>query len=311
MAHEGFEALGPDTAVAVSNDRKAIREWVKTTPEDAVIALESTGGYGVALAEIAHRLGRKVYVLAPRQIVAHRRSLGRRAKNDRLDARLIRDFIQKNHELLQPFEPWAEPWKSLRSTVRLRTRLARDRARIALRMRAFATSPKEIAAVTRGIQKYVRQLDKKIEDQLKQVPETSAVRSPKGIGTLTAAASIAALKQIPFKDGNAFVAYMGLDLIVSDSGKHKGQRFLSSWGDETLRSLYYLAAKSAARRPEWQPYTQQLAARGMKPIQIHCALARRLARIVFALYHSGEHFQLERAFRSEKPHAPHTLALQA
>ena len=310
IAQDEFEVQGPKGIVTVKNDRRAIKDWVKTTTKGAVIALESTGGYGMALAEIAHQCARTVYVIAPRQIAAHRRSLGRRAKTDKMDARLIRDFIQSNHEKLHPFEPWAEPWKSLRDTVRLRTRLARDRARIALRMRSFVKSPKEVAAVTRGIQKYIRELDKNIQSQLAQVPESSAVSSPKGIGPLTAAASIAALKQVPFKDKDAFVAYMGLDLIVSDSGKHKSKRGISSWGDVTLRNLYYLAGKSAACRPEWQPYVQQLQARGMKPIQVHCALARKLARIVFALYHSGDQFEPERVHEA-KPRAHPMLALQA
>jgi transposase len=300
MASEAFEAQGPEQLVTVINEPRAIREWVKSLPEDAVIALESTGGYGIALAEIAYRRGLKVYVLAPRQISSHRRSLARRAKNDRLDALLIRDFISANHDKLHPYEPWVEPWKTLRKTVRLRSRLANDRARIAQRMRAFGQSPKEIAAVTRSIKKFMLELDVRIKEALKQIPEAKAIISIKGIGLLTTGASIAILGQIPFKSADAYVAHMGLDLIVSDSGKRSSKRSISSWGDVTIRNLYYLAAQSVAHSKEWLPYAEQLRARGMKPTQVHCAIARRLARIVFAIYHSGQTYNPEKISQPPK-----------
>src|ERR1044072_4447399 len=131
MASEAFEAQGPEQLVTVINAPRATREWVKSLPEDAVIALESTGGYGIALAEIAYRRGLKVYVLAPRQISSHRRSLARRAKNDRLDALLISGSISANHDKLHPYAAWVHPWKAVGNAVRSRGLLANDRARIA------------------------------------------------------------------------------------------------------------------------------------------------------------------------------------
>ncbi len=310
MSKDNFEVHGPDGRLEVKNEPLCIRAWLRAIPKDAVIALESTGGYGIALAELAHKSGRTVYLLAPRQIAAHRRSLGRRAKTDKMDARLIAEFIESNHQHLHPYEPWEEPWKTLRDTVRLRTRLAHDRARIALRMRAFGCSMREIAGVTKGLKQMMLKLDANIQAQLRTVPEAKAVGSPKGVGPLTAAASIAALKHVPFKDADAFVAYMGADLIVSDSGKFKGRRIISSWGDVTLRCLFYLAGKSAAHSPEWKSYVQKLEARGMKPIQIHCAVARRIARIVYHLYHSGEMYDPDKIPQKAQDARP-KLASQA
>jgi len=312
-ASEFLDIEGLGSHERVLNEPRQVKEWVKSTPRDAVIAVESTGGYWRLLADLAYKSGRTVYLLSPRQVWAYRHSLGRRAKNDKMDARLIRDFIQSNHARLHPYEPWAEPWKTLRDTVRLRTRLARDRARIALRMRAFGMPPREIAKVTRGIKDQLIKLDKQIKAVIEELPEAKAVQSIKGIGPLTTAALIAVLKQIPLAHAAAFVAYIGLDLVICDSGKRTGKRRITSWGDVTLRSLFYLAGKSAARAPEWQPYVNKLKQRGMKPIQIHCALARRLARIAFALYHSGETFDLERFTKDhtqKEENAPSMLAMQ-
>lgn len=294
VSQKSLDVHGEDGAAEIANERESIRKWLRAVPKESVIALESTGGYGMQLAELAHSFGMIVYVLAPRQIAAHRRSLGRRAKTDSLDAKLIFDFIKSNHQDLHPFKPWDEPWKSMRRLVRLRTRLAKDRARIALRMRALGCSAREIVTTTRSLKEKLKELDEQIAEYLKVIPETKAVSSPKGIGPLTAAAALATLKQVPFEDSDAFVAYMGMDLVVNESGKFKGKRSVSSWGDATLRSLFYIAGKSASSRPEWQHYVQRLKEGGMKPIQVHCALGRKLARIVFALYKSGELFDTKR-----------------
>ena len=261
------------------------------------------------LAELAYKSGRTVYILAPRQVAAYRKALGRRAKNDKLDAKLISEFVPANIGQLHAFKPWDEPWKEIRTTVRLRTRLAKDRARIALRMRALGCSSRDIVKTTKSLKDKLRELDRTIAAHLKELPESKAVMSPKGIGPQTAIATIAVLKQVPFKDAKAFVAYLGLDLVVQDSATFKGKRRVSSWGDVTLRILYYLAGKSAAQRPEWSDYVDQLKARGMKPIQIHCAVARRLARIAYRLYHSGEEFDSQKACKP-KPGAPPRLAKQ-
>jgi transposase len=294
------------------NKPAGIKTWLKTVPKDAVIALESTGGYGLALAELAYKAGHTVYVLAPRQVAAYRRSLGRRVKSDKLDAKLIAEFVESNHSRLHPFEPWEEPWKTLRNLVRLRTRLAKDRARIALRMKAFDCSDRDIVKTTKGIKDKMLELDKQIRKQLDSLPESKALMSTKGIGPLTAAAAIAVFKQVPFKDKDAFVAYTGLDLRFSDSGTKKGNRVISSQGDVTLRQLLYLAGKAASATADWQPYVQELEKRRYAPIQIHCAVARKLARILFGIYNSGQSFDETKAFKTKaQVSAPHMLASQA
>jgi hypothetical protein len=62
-----------------------------------------------------------------------------------------------------------------------------------------------------------------------------------GVGPLTAAASLAAFKHVPFEHKDAFVAYIGNDLVVEESGQSRGRRHVSSCGDRTLRSLFVVA----------------------------------------------------------------------
>jgi transposase len=276
--------------LVVDNRAPAIRAWLKTLPKDAVLGLESTGGYGIDLAEIATKRGFVVFVLSPRQVANYRRSLGRRAKTDRLDARLIAEFVRAGAEQLRPYVPWQEPWKGLRRLVRMRATMVKHAAATRQSLRAHGATPAFVRRTLSSVQAAVDELERKIAGFLESHPEGKLLLSVKGVGPITAAASLAALKHVPFEHKDAFVAYIGNDLIVEESGTYRGKRRVSSWGDRTLRSLFVTAASSAARSHVWREYYDKQIAKGMSATAARCALARRLQRAVFGVYQSGRPF---------------------
>lgn len=277
----------------IANNASSIKAWLKTLPKDAVIGLESTGGFGIALADIASSKGFVVYVLSPRQVAHYRKSLGRRAKTDRLDARLICEFVELGSDKLKPYVPWQEPWKGLRNLVRLRAGLVKHAASIRQMMSAKGVSPVQIRRTLSSLKAQIEKMEGQITELVQSEPEGRMLLTVDGIGPITAGASLAALKHVPFEHKDAFVAYIGNDLVVEESGKRRGRRRVSSWGDKTLRSLYVMAASSAARSPVWKPYYTEQIAKGLSPTAARCALARKLQRAAFGVYKSG------------KPFAPH------
>jgi transposase len=274
----------------LENEKSAIKAWMKGVPKDTIIALEATGGHGQLLADLAFKRGLKVFILSPRQVRGYRVSLGRRAKTDKLDCGLIREFVESNHQHLHAYRPWDEPWKTARRLLRLRCGLADDRARIATRMKALGASARDIASVTRGIKAHMRKLERQIHELMKDDPGYKALQTINGIGPLTAAATTAVMRQIPLKSSDAFIAYMGYDMKVEDSGKSKGVRKISHWGDRRLRALYYNCANSAGSTQTWREYKQRMLDKGLKPVQANCALARKLARTAFHVFTTQESF---------------------
>jgi hypothetical protein len=45
----------------IANERKAIRAWLRTVPRGSRLAMESTGSYHEALADLAYQAGASVY----------------------------------------------------------------------------------------------------------------------------------------------------------------------------------------------------------------------------------------------------------
>src|SRR3546814_14344699 len=78
----------------VANNTAAITRWLRTVPEHAHIAMESTGRYHALLAQIAHVHGLTVYILNARDVFFYARATGARGKTDDIAAGLIARYLE-------------------------------------------------------------------------------------------------------------------------------------------------------------------------------------------------------------------------
>ncbi|WP_414910179.1 transposase, partial [Pseudomonas sp. IT-P253] len=112
-----------------------------------------------------------------------------------------------------------------------------------------------------------------------------------GIGFLTGARLITAFQRGDFRNADAFIAFLGLDLRVLKSGQKDGRRSLTKRGDPEARRLLHNAAMSASRTAAWKGFYEEQRARGFSTTQALVMLARKLARVVFALLKGQSEYQ--------------------
>ena len=112
-----------------------------------------------------------------------------------------------------------------------------------------------------------------------------------GIGELTATGLATAFMRGHFVSGDAFIAFLGMDLRPKDSGKKHSPRHLSKKGDGELRRLAHTAAMAACRSPVWKPLYESYLARGLARTQALVILARKLCRVAFALMKNQSEYQ--------------------
>ena len=86
-----------------------------------------------------------------------------------------------------------------------------------------------------------------------------------------------------FRNNDAFIAFMGMDVHVRESGLYRGRRKLSSNGDPELRRLLFNAAMHGRCNAHWEPYYLALRERGLSSTAAFVALGRKLARLCFVL----------------------------
>ena len=137
-------------------------------------------------------------------------------------------------------------------------------------------------------------IQKRLQEILAQVnwsADSQRCQAIEGIGPLTAAALTMTFHRGRFRGADAFIAFLGLDVRVRESGKMRGRRKLTKKGDPELRRLLYLAAMQASRSATWKAFYQRHLERGLSKIQAFVILARKLARVAFALLKNQSEYQ--------------------
>jgi transposase len=103
-----------------------------------------------------------------------------------------------------------------------------------------------------------------------------------GVGPITATKVAVCLASTAFERADQFVAYIGLDLRVRDSG----QRTLSKRGDAELSRLLYVCAQAQRRCRVPTPFHAQYErerAKGLSTTAALCPVARTLARTCYSV----------------------------
>lgn len=114
-----------------------------------------------------------------------------------------------------------------------------------------------------------------------------------GVGKLTGAGLLAAYSQGEFRSVDAFVAFLGLDLVANDSGAKKGRRRLSKLGDSETRRLAYMCAMAAIRTPAWRHVYDGYRARYSTTGAL-VALSRRIVRTAWSMLSHQTDFEQTR-----------------
>lgn len=272
---------------ALVNERTVIHRWLKTLAGPVQIGVEATNTFHLALVEEAHALGHVIYVIDGYRLNRYRESIGGRAKTDQKDAELLLRYLEREGQDLRPWVPPPAGYASLQRLLHRRATVVH--ARMSL-VQSLADLP-ELKATVRSLLQRFQQLDRLLQKRIAQIAlqtgisaDLSRCQAIEGIGPLTAAALANAFRRGAFSSSDAFIAFLGLDVRVRESGTYRGKRRLTKQGDPEVRRLLYNAAMAARRSsPRWRAAYDRHLLRGLKPTQTFVILARKLARIAFAL----------------------------
>ncbi|MEX2353415.1 MAG: transposase, partial [Gammaproteobacteria bacterium] len=279
-------SINGDKPFALPNTLKAIRQWLRQMAGPLELAMEATSHFHLVLADEAHRRGHCVYLINGYRLNRYRDSIGGRAKTDEQDACLLVRYLQRERADLRPWVPPSRQHRQLQVLLHRRATLVQAKVRL---QQSFSEI-KELAVSLRALVRQIERVDLLMQKQIRQVmtqagwlADAQRCQAIEGIGPLTAAALVMAYHRGNFRNSDAFIAFLGLDVRVRDSGTKRGRRCLTKQGDPELRRLLYLAAMQARQRPVWQGFYQRYLDRGLAAIQVFVILARKLARVAFSL----------------------------
>jgi transposase len=279
----------------IGNNRREIVCWLKSLrAAGSCVAMESTGIYHQLLAELARDAGMRVYVLNPKRIWHAARGDGRRGKTDRIDAQVIVKFLHDHLEQLHEWTPGTPLQREIAMLERRRHRLEQHCTAMRMTLRDLSGLEPQVQQLLDSAKAMRQAIDQRIQSLAQRddgiARGSRLLREIPAIGP-TGSVSLATLfERVPFKSSDAVVAYIGIDVRTHDSGHSRGKRRLTKWGPAHLRRLVWLLGFAGAHTKVYKAYYDGLKARGLSFTEAALILGRRILRIAWAVWRSGEHF---------------------
>jgi len=252
-----------------------------------LIVVEATGGYEAALVAACAAAALPIAVVNPRQVRAFAQAIGRTAKTDTLDARVLALFAARVQPPARPVPP--ADTQALADLVARRRQLLEMLLAERHRLTLATAGPvrRDLQAHVRWLEKRVADVDRDLHQRIQRSPlwrtQDDLLQSVPGIGPIVARTLLAELPELGTLDRRAIAALVGVAPFNADSGQSRGRRRI--WGGRTpVRNVLYMAALVAARRnPVLSRVYQQLRAAG-KPAKVALvAVMRRLLTIINAM----------------------------
>jgi transposase len=271
----------------VPNSPAGIRQLLRRVPAGAVV-VEPTGRYGEALIWATQQAGREVLMATPRKARAFLWSTQPRAKTDRVDSAGLALYGLRGR--LRPYLLPSPAVEQVKQLLAARRGLSQSLTALKLQRAALPLAAESLTPAIEALTEQLATLDRRLAEATQAAPElapvVTALDAVPGIGPVTAAALAACLVTKQFTHPDQFVAYLGLDLRLQQSGRRAGTPRLSKQGDAELRRLLYLAASAATRVKDDQTFATRYAreqAKGLAKTAALNAVARKLAKISWSL----------------------------
>jgi transposase len=255
-----------------------------------VVAFEATGGYERGLRQALLEAGLDVRLLNPLRVRLYARSLGRNAKNDRIDAKVIARYAQAADTMPEVLDPARE---RLAELIGHRRRLIEERVAITnqtagLRQAALKAHNKKRLGL---IERQIKAADQLILDAVDDLPDLAAklelLKTVKGVKDVTAITLLALLPELGRVDRRAIAALAGLAPFDHDSGKRRGTRSIAG-GRAPVRTALYMAARAAARsKSPLADFYKRLIAAGKTAKIATVALMRKILITLNAILRDG------------------------
>jgi transposase len=262
--------------------------------QPALIVLEATGGFEVAVASALAAEGLPVAVVNPRQTRDFAKSLGRLAKTDRIDADDLAHFGEAIHPEPRPLPD--EAAQQLQAILvrrrQLLEMLVAEKNRLGLVHPLVKASLQEHIA---WLQRQLSGLDQDLHQRLLVSPiwreKENLLRSVKGVGPVTATTLLAELPELGTINRKQIAALVGVAPFNHDSGQMRGKRTI--WGGRAcVRNVLYMAALSASQHNlVIRPFYQRMVKAGKAKKVALVACMRKLLTILNAIMRSGQAWQ--------------------
>lgn len=254
------------------------------------IVMEATGRYHRDIHQMLSEAGFEVSVINPYRARKFADIIGKLAKTDVVDSKVLASLASSADFLELPLTPArAEKKDRLRTLVVARRQLIEMQKSITNRLEAendcllvkYAQEQREL--LKRQICEIEDALTILIESDESLKALYTILSSPKGVGFCTAVTLLAELPELGSYEDKQLVSLVGVAPFNWDSGSMRGKRAIRG-GRKAVRNALYMAALSAARyNPDLKAFYKRLREKGKAPKLALTAVVRKLVILLNTL----------------------------
>lgn len=271
------------------------------------LIMESTGRYHLLSAFLLSEAGYDVRVINPLQAKRYVSASIRKMKSDRTDASALAQMGITDTALPGRFILGKREIQ-IRQQVGLLSALERQLQSLNQTLTCYrecheelgltlGEAEQEMTVLIEKLQKQKEHLAEEIIARIAESEEHKALRdlacTVPGISELTGSLLVHFLS-LDCVSPKQWIAFVGFDVSVRESGTWKGRGKLSKRGFSYLRKRLFSAGWGAAmNHPSFRAYYDRLKKEGSSHREAIVIIARKLLRILFAVLQSGTPFSLE------------------
>ncbi len=281
-----------DIFFTVPNNDKGIKEAVKTIKKYSPqrIVVEATGRLEMPFIIACSEANLPFVIANPIHIKRFAGAIGRRAKTDKLDAKLIAHYSEAISPNLTQLKP---------ENMRLMSDLVARRQQIltmqTMEKNRLQSLPKHLAATIKPVltvfKNQIEKTEQKILSLIESCPEYQnknlLLQSVPGIGKVAAASIISNVPELGLITNKQAAALIGVAPINRESGRYKGKRVIQG-GRAQVRTVLYMAMMSAMQcNPVFKATYQRLLDAGKPKKVAIIACVRKMVVILNSMLRDG------------------------
>lgn len=264
--------------------------WLRAR-EVGRVGLEATGGYERGVRAALEQAGFEVVVHQPLEIRRFAQLKRWRAKNDRLDARLIAAATAQVEAVKAAQDPrltelaeWLTAYEQITDqAAELKTFLESVTQEGVARIVCA-----EIAALSRAKAELQAELLRRLKAEADLLARFRLLLSLPGVGPIVAATLVIRMPELGSMRRGQAASLIGVAPFDRDSGQWRGVRFISG-GRARPRRMLFLAAWQAKRcSPTLKAFADQLTARGKPAKVVIVAVMRKLIEAANLVLQRGQ-----------------------
>lgn len=288
-------ALGGNRFITIDNNEQAFKVFLDTLAipfNQLLVVMEATGGYESPFEQYLLNNDISTCVVNPKRVRDYAKAMGKLAKNDRIDAMVIREFA-KVSKLIPSTHKTPKELK-LRALINRRKQLLKHL--IVEKHYLETTTDKDALLSVRSmitlLEKRLEKMDEKIQGYLNQDPsyrhKKQLMTDVVGIAEQTASTLLIKLPELGRLSNKQIAALVGVAPFCNDSGQYKGKRMI--WGGrKEVRTALYMPMLSVIQfNPVIRSFYQRLIKQGKVRKVAVIASMRKLLTILNSMLRNNE-----------------------